>query len=138
MALNINKMKLIQSKSILKRFIPNVISSVKGEMPLYDKMLPFLELAEVWVEGTFLSKGILDFIAGCGDEEVVKVYATKVVVCEGYKNAIPSLDLILTPNGFGVVSNSNVAPASKERVNRLLESGDGTRRGDPAPAFCIA
>ena len=117
-----NVMKLVTSESVLRKFIPNVISSVKGEMPLYDKLLPFLELAEVWVEGTFLSKGVLDFIAGCGDEEVVKVYATKVVVCEAYKNAIPSLDLILTPNGFGVVSNSNVAPASKERVYRLLES----------------
>lgn len=96
---------------------------------MYDKLLPFLELAEVWVEGTFLSKGVLDFIAGFGDEEVVKVYATKVVVCEAYKNAIPSLDLILTPNGFGVVSNSNVAPASKERVNRLLESLETERDG---------
>jgi hypothetical protein len=34
--------------------------------------------------------------------------------------AIPSLDLVLTPNGFGIVSNSNVAPASKERVERLM------------------
>ena len=124
-----NVMKLLTSESILKKFIPNVISSVKGEVPLYDKLLPFLELAEVWVEGTFLSKGVLDFIAGCGDEEVVKVYATKVVVCEGYRNAIPSLDLILTPNGFGVVSNSNVAPASKERVYRLLESLETERDG---------
>ena len=120
-------MKLVTSESVLRKFIPNVISSVKGEVPLYDKMLPFLELAEVWVEGTFLSKGVLDFIAGCGDEEVVKVYATKVIVCEAYKNAIPSLDLILTPNGFGVVSNSNIAPASKDRVNRLLDSLESER-----------
>ena len=30
--------------------------------------------------------------------------------------------LVLTPNGFGVVSNTNIAPASKERVERLLLS----------------
>lgn len=29
----------------------------------------------------------------------------------GETDAIPSLDLVLTPNGFGIVSNSNVAPA---------------------------
>ena len=101
-----NVIKLVSSESVLRKFIPNVISSVKGKVPLFDKLLPFLELAEIWVKGTFLSKGVLDFIAECGDEEVVKVYATKIVVCEAYRNAIPSLDLILTPNGFGVVSNN--------------------------------
>ena len=29
---------------------------------------------------------------------------------------------MLTPNGFGVVSNQNIAPASKERVDRLIAS----------------
>ena len=40
-----NVMKLVTSESVLRIFIPNVISSVKGEVPLYDKLLPFLELA---------------------------------------------------------------------------------------------
>lgn len=43
-----------------------------------------------------------------------------------YKNAaaeaIPSLDLILTDSGFAVVSNQNLAPASRERVTALLNS----------------
>lgn len=33
--------------------------------------------------------------------------------------AIPQLDLVYTPTGFGVVSNNNVAPASAERVAAL-------------------
>lgn len=36
--------------------------------------------------------------------------------------AIPSLDLILTDSGFAVVSNQNLAPASRERVAALRES----------------
>ena len=51
----------------------------------------------------------------------------KAIVCQAYKNAIPSLDLVLTPNGFGIVSNQNVAPASKERVERLLASLEAER-----------
>ena len=43
-----------------------------------------------------------------------------------YKNAaaeaVPSLDLILTDSGFAVVSNQNLAPASRERVTALLNS----------------
>lgn len=42
--------------------------------------------------------------------------------------AIPQLDLVYTPTGFGVVSNDNVAPASAERVaalrSQLLERED--------------
>lgn len=36
-------------------------------------------------------------------------------------NAIPHLDLILTPTGFGIVSNQSTAPASRERVEALRE-----------------
>lgn len=36
--------------------------------------------------------------------------------------ALPSLDLILTDSGFAVVSNQNLAPASRERVAALRES----------------
>lgn len=33
--------------------------------------------------------------------------------------AIPSLDLVLTPNGFGVIQSHDLIPAIPERVNRL-------------------
>lgn len=43
------------------------------------------------------------------------------IIAKGYHDAIPHLDLVLTPTGFGVVSNQNVAPASSDRVLRLRE-----------------
>lgn len=36
--------------------------------------------------------------------------------------AVPHLDLVLTPTGFGIVSNQNTAPASRDRVQALRES----------------
>ena len=36
-------------------------------------------------------------------------------------NLIPQLDLVITPTGFGIVSNQNTAPASRERVAALRE-----------------
>lgn len=36
--------------------------------------------------------------------------------------AAPHLDLVLTDNGFGIVSGANILPASKERVARFEES----------------
>lgn len=43
----------------------------------------------------------------------------KHVCASAYIDAIPQLDLVLTPTGFGVVSNQNVVPASAERVRTL-------------------
>ena len=120
-------MKLITSEEILRRYIPNVLQTVKGEVPLFDKLTSFLDIAEEWVALTFTSQATFSTIAGYADANIIKTYAAKVVVCEAFKNAVPSLDLILTPNGFGIVSNSNVAPASKERVYRLVDSLEAER-----------
>ena len=120
-------MKLITTEEILRKYIPNVLVSVKGEVPLIDKLTPFLDLAEEWLSHTFTSEATLDTIVGYPDSSVIKIYACKVVVCEAFKNAVPSLDLVLTPNGFGIVNNSNVVPASKERVNRLIDSLEAER-----------
>lgn len=45
-----------------------------------------------------------------------------VVYADGCARAVPQLDLIATENGFGVVSNEHVAPASPHRVKALLAS----------------
>lgn len=46
----------------------------------------------------------------------------RLTAIEAFRCALPHLDVILTPNGFGIVSNTNIAPASKERISRLLDS----------------
>ena len=51
----------------------------------------------------------------------------RIVVAHALMHAIPSLDLVLTPNGFGIVSNQNIAPASRERVERLIASVEQQR-----------
>ena len=56
------------------------------------------------------------------DQDLTLFNLCKRMAClTAYKIAIPHLDLVLTENGFGVVSNQNVAPASAERVNRLRQ-----------------
>lgn len=44
----------------------------------------------------------------------------KQLVClSAFLSVLRQLDLVLTPTGFGVVSNDNLAPASKQRVDAL-------------------
>lgn len=113
---------LIPNNNVLLQFVPNVLKSVQGETLLFDKITPHLEVAEAWLTTTFLSEAVLTELPTRDANNKLLHYARMAVVAEAMLHAVPQLDLVLTPNGFGVVSNTNIAPASKERVERLLLS----------------
>lgn len=115
-------MKLITTDAQLHAHIPNIIASVKGETPLIERLSLFLDLAEDWVKSTFTSESTFNTICGYTDSNPVKILTARLVVADALRRAIPSLDIVLTPNGFGVVNTSNLAPASKPRVDRLVGS----------------
>ena len=113
---------LIPDNNVLLQFVPNVLKSVQGETLLFDKIAQHLEVAEAWLTTTFLSEAVLTELPTHNANNKLLHYARMAVVAEAMLHAVPQLDLVLTPNGFGVVSNTNIAPASKERVERLLLS----------------
>lgn len=114
--------KLITTDAQLRVHIPNIIASVKGEVPFIERLALFLDLAEDWVKTTFTSESTFNTICGYTDSNNIKILCSRLVVADALRRAIPSLDIVLTPNGFGVVSTSNLAPASKPRVDRLVGS----------------
>lgn len=115
-------MKLITTDAQLRAHIPNIITSVKGETPFIERLSSFLDLAENWVKTTFTSESTFNTICGYTDSNEIKIICSRLVVVDALRRAIPSLDIVLTPNGFGVVSTQNLAPASKPRVDRLVGS----------------
>lgn len=114
--------KLITNDDTLRQYLPNVFATVKGEVLLFDKVKVDINLAENWVIETFVSTNTFNTICGYAEDNPIKIITAKLIATEALSWAIPSLDLVLTPNGFGVVSTQNIAPASKERVNRLIGS----------------
>ena len=123
-------MKLITTDEQLRLLIPNVLATVEGEPTLIEKLYPYLETAEQWAIDTFVPEAIFNEIAEAdsfGPNERFRYPLEKLVVCHAYMTAIPSLDLVLTPNGFGIVSNQNVVPASRERVDALITSLESQR-----------
>lgn len=114
--------KLITTDAQLRAHIPNIIASVKGEVPFIERLALFLDLAEAWVTDTFVSVPTFNTICGYTDSNPVKILTARLVVADALRRAIPSLDIVLTPNGFGVVNTSNLTPASKPRVDRLVGS----------------
>ncbi len=115
-------MKLITTDEQLRSHLPNIIASVKGEVPFIERLALFLDLAEDWVRTTFTSESTFNTICGYTDSNNIKILCSRLVVADALRRAIPSLDIVLTPNGFGVVNTSNLAPASKPRVDRLVGS----------------
>lgn len=114
--------KLINNDDTLRQYLPNVFAAVKGEVSLFDKVKVDIDLAENWVIQTFVSTKTFNTICGYTADNPIRIITAKLIASEALRRAIPSLDLVLFPNGFGVVSNQNVAPASKERVDRLIGS----------------
>lgn len=115
-------MKIISTNEQLTALIPNTLISVKGETPLFDKLAPFLDLAEAWVKETFTSEPTYNTICGYTDSNPIRIAAARLVVADAMRRAIPSLDLVLTPNGFATVGTQNLVAASKMRVDRLVGS----------------
>ena len=115
-------MKLITTDEQLRSHLPNVIATVKGETPFIERLALFLDLAEDWVKTTFTSESTFNTICGYTDSNNIKILCSRLVVADALRRAIPSLDIVLTPNGFAVVNTSNLAPASKQRVDRLVGS----------------
>ena len=114
--------KLITTDAQLRSHLPNIIASVKGETPFIERLTLFLDLAEDWARTTFTSETTFNTICGYTDSNPLKVLTSRLVVADALRRAIPSLDIVLSPNGFAVVNTSNLAPASKPRVDRLIGS----------------
>ena len=52
------------------------------------------------------------------DSRLLKL-CQRVIAVDAFLRSIPEMDLVLTDAGFGVISNQDVAPASKERIANL-------------------
>ncbi len=117
---------LIQDNSTLTQFVPNTLKSVAGEQALFDKIQPHLIQSNRWLTQTFVSDETMQYLVSkespTEKERLLLHHLRMATAAEAMLHAVPMLDLVLTPNGFGVVSNQNIAPASKERVERLLAS----------------
>lgn len=112
-------MKIITDNATLKKYIPNHFTESEGESTFFEKLTPWLLASEDWMVGEIVGEEIDDIIA---EDGTLYSHIAFAVVADALYKAVPSLDLVLTPNGFGVISTSNVAPASKERVERLRQT----------------
>ena len=112
--------RLINNDTDLRRYIPNQVVAVKGEASLFDKIAYWLDTAEQWIFATFCPESVIDAILADKSYSALHASLAAIAAHRALADAIPSLDLVQTVNGFAVVSNQNLAPASRDRVDRLI------------------
>lgn len=120
-------MKIITGNNALRQCIPNTMATVPGEASWYDKLFPNLAEAERWLEVNITGSQFLEAMEKKSDSDQLKQICAKIIVAHALMGGIPSLDLVLTPNGFGIVNTQNIAPASKDRIERLIASMEEQR-----------
>lgn len=100
--------------NLIESVLPNVIVTLDEETPLSARIEPYVKDSVRWIESLVI-----------GDVQLppeLEEMAVRAVILRAVIHAVPALDLVVTPTGFGVISSSNLVPASKERIERLVTS----------------
>lgn len=117
-------MILIKNNIQLREFIPNTMAPAMGETPLFDKIRPFLVAAENWFEANFIPQCLIFKLGDAIKDENDPLFflPRRIVVLKAWINAMPSIDVIVGPTGVGVTETQALKPASKAKIDRLLEA----------------
>jgi len=86
----------------------------------WDAILPYVETAQMDLTVNLLGTDLNTTLIALPIDNSTRMVANRLLAMIAYHAAIPFVDVVQTANGFAVVSNSNLAPASKERVERLI------------------
>ena len=105
---------LIINDEQLRQFLPNVLATCDGEVSLFDKLQFHLNNAEQWLAENVTGRDFISTVAGAQADDATRALLCQTIAAHAFHVALPSLDLVLTPTGFGIVSNGNIAPASAE------------------------
>lgn len=108
-------MKVTVTDEIIRLHLPNTFAVVEGESPLCEKVQGYANRAASMLEHHIT--GDTDF----SEYIAISEHIERTVISWAIAEALPALDLVITPAGTGIVNTQNVVPASKERVERLIE-----------------
>lgn len=86
---------------------------------VFESVMPAIDIANDNYSSNLLGEAGLKRIAEEGENGRLLQYYKIMVCVDGFLSVFRQLDLLLTPTGFGIVSNDTISPASKQRVDAL-------------------
>lgn len=123
----------VLDRETISRYIPNKLAEVDGEAPLSEKLDTYIASAKMWLENEFL--GPEDFLSDSHND-----LALKILVAKAFADAVPSLDLVVTPTGMAVIKSED-RPPHKNHLRTVPRHPAGPDfRGNPSarPALAMA
>lgn len=106
---------LVSGYNEMKPFLPAI--NMKGAPTVFNDALDVAQQNLVeYIIGEYLEAQLEE--RSNEDKRLLKL-CQRVISVDAFLRSIPEMDLVLTDSGFGVISNQDVAPASKERVANL-------------------
>ncbi len=114
---------ILKTQEDFIRIIPTAASTP------WEQFEAYVSAAEFWIRKEILGNVLYNSLDTSVAPEHTDIIAQcrRIIALDAYQRAIPFLDIVQTGSGFGVVSNDNLAPASKERVNRLIQQSASQR-----------
>ena len=115
-------MSIVKTSDDIKKYI-----SVDASFD-YNSVLPYIELAEDEVKRVLGDqfKELDDYFnaanSGLPELDALLPYAQRPVVYFAVLKGLDKLNVSIGNNGIGIISNANLAPASKDRVENLRKS----------------
>lgn len=107
-------MNIELTDELVNSVLPNTLITVDEESSLSARIEPYVKDSVRWLESLVIGDVLLP--------PELEEMAVRAVILRAVIHAIPALDLVVTPTGFGVVSADGLVPASKERIERLISS----------------
>lgn len=104
------------TKEVFERNVPAAKMPERNNS-VFERMLGMLQTSYTMMIKTLVSPECEDAL----DREELKTLAIRCVCLDAFVRTCRSLDLVLTATGFGIVSTESTAPASRARVEALIE-----------------
>lgn len=104
------------TKEVFERNVPAAKMPERNNS-VFERMLGMLQTSYTMMIKTMVSPECEDAL----DREEMKTLAIRCVCLDAFVRTCRSLDLVLTATGFGIVSTESTAPASRARVEALIE-----------------
>lgn len=104
------------TKEVFERNVPAAKMPERNNS-VFERMLGMLQTSYTMMIKTLVSPEYESAL----DREELKTLAIRCVCLDAFVRTCRSLDLVLTATGFGIVSTESTAPASRARVEALIE-----------------
>ena len=109
-------MEITITKSDFEQALP-VGTSANEEV--YESVTSAISRYLAFYNDDLLGVAGMTHLEGKGNDSQLLSWYKQLVCLSAFISVLRQLDLVLTPTGFGVVRNDNIAPASKQRVDAL-------------------